>query len=210
LTLILLKMLEMGSELIDGEMRDGVQDLPVRCTGKVQEYCAPQREGKSTLLVRDVVCKVLPLYRPEDIYSNFPIFIPGINVLENKDLIEAVFEAKKKKVRHKVFCFDEVGQELRARDSMNKIQTEFVTFAWQMPKRDITLLYCSNPGNSADIILRLATRQTIVPKYHHGVTRDEDYMTVGVIYNYELWIAWWTIWNLIPFQALFDSEQPIG
>ena len=191
------------------EIRDGINDSGIRCIGKVQEYCAPQREGKSTMLVRDLVTKLLPAYRPEDVYSNFRIFIPGINHLENKDLIEAVFEIKKKKYRHKIICFDEVGQELRARESMNKTQIEFVTFAWQMPKRDISLLYCSNPGNSADIILRLATRQTIMPKYIHGIRRDLDAIRAWVIFNYELKIAEFTVWNLVPFQNLFDSFAPI-
>jgi hypothetical protein len=191
------------------EVRDGINDSGIRCIGKVQEYCAAQREGKSTMLVRDLVTKLLPAYRPEDVYSNFRIFIPGINHLENKDLIEAVFEIKKKKYRHKIICFDEVGQELRARESMNKTQIEFVTFAWQMPKRDISLLYCSNPGNSADIILRLATRQTIMPKYIHGIRRELDAIRAWVIFNYELKIAEFTVWNLVPFQNLFDSFAPI-
>jgi len=191
------------------EIRDGINDSGIRCIGKVQEYCAPQREGKSTMLVRDLVTKLLPAYRPEDVYSNFKIFIPGINHLENKDLIEAVFEIKRKKYRHKVICFDEVGQELRAREAMKPIQIEFVTFAWQMPKRDISLLYCSNPGNSADIILRLATRQTIMPKYIHGIRRELDAIRAWVIFNYELKIAEFTVWNLVPFQNLFDSFAPI-
>lgn len=190
------------------DIQNGVNFSGLRCIGKVQEYCAPQREGKSTLLVRDIV-KLTRLYRPEDIIGNFPIFIPGITAVENKDLIDAVFEIKRKKLRHKIIYFDEVGQELRAREAMNKVQTEFVTFAWQMPKRDITLLYCSNPGNSADIILRLATRQTIMPKYVHGRTRDEDYMRVWVINNYELRISEWRVWNLVPFQDLFDSDAPV-
>lgn len=197
----------MNETITDGVIPGGLG--VVRCIGKVQEYCAPQREGKSTMLVRDLVTKLLPLYRPEDVYSNFPIFIPGIHMLENKDLIDVVFEIKRKKIRHKVICFDEVGQELRARESMNKVQTEFVTFAWQMPKRDICLLYCSNPGNSADIILRLATRQCLMPKYHKGYCREDDYILAHVIFNYELRISQWCIWNLVPFQNLFDSFAPI-
>jgi hypothetical protein len=193
------------------ELKDGIlpEGIPF-CIGKVQDYCAPQREGKTTLMVRDTV-KLTHLYRPEDILCNFPLFIPGVVVFEeNADLIDAIFEIKRKRIRHKLILFDEVGQELRARESMNKRQIEMVTFAWQMPKRDISLLYCSNPGNSADIILRLATRQTLMPKYHHGPTRDDDYMDVAVIYNYELWIANWRVWGLVPFQKLFDSFAPIG
>lgn len=173
------------------------------------EYCGAPRQGKSTLMVRDLVCKLLPLYAPDDVFANFPIFIPGVHCMENKDLIEAIFEIKRKKLRHKVILFDEVGQELKARESMNKVQTEYVNFSWQMPKRDIIQLYCSNPGKSADIILRLATCQTIIPHYHKGLTHEEDCIVAGIIYNYELWGQWWTIWNFSWVQNLFNSLEPI-
>jgi hypothetical protein len=184
------------------------------------EYCAPQRQGKSTLMVRDMV-KMLPYYRPEDVFANFVIHIPGVNCLENKDLIDAVFQMKLNKDRHKIILFDEVGQELRARESMNKRQTEFVTFAWQMPKRDITMLYCSNPGNSADIILRLASAQTVVTHYRKVQMphlpdaqrtldiRKDDYITAGVIFNWDRRGAKFIIRNVAPFAELFDSWEPI-
>lgn len=178
------------------------------------EYCGPPRCGKSTLMMRDLTCKLMSAYAPEDVYANFNIKIPGVHCLENKDLIEAVFQIKRNKERHKVILFDEVGQELKARESMNKVQTEYVSFAWQMPKRDIIQLYCSNPGNSADIILRLATCQTIVPSYHkefiNGMRAwEEDWIEAGIIYNYELWVASWTIWNFWWVQTLFDTKEPI-
>ena len=184
------------------------------------EYCAPQRQGKSTLMVRDMI-KLLPHYRPEDVYANFMIYIPGIHCLENKDLIEALFQVKRNKERHKIFLFDEVGQELRARESMNRVQTEAVTFAWQMPKRDITMLYCSNPGNSADIILRLATAQTVIPHYHKVLSpnlpdaerilevRRDDFIKAGVIFNWDRKGAWWLIKNIAPYGELFDTFAPI-
>jgi len=161
-------------------------------------------------MIRDLICKLLPIYGPENVLSNFPIFIPGITCLDNRSLIEAIFEIKRKKERHKVILFDEVGQELKARGSaLNKVQTEVVNFAWQMPKRDIILQYCSNPGNSADIILRLAAWQTIMPTYYHAPVRADEYITCAVLYNYELWIAWWTIRNVAPFQNFFSTTEPI-
>lgn len=184
------------------------------------EYCAPQRQAKSTLMVRDMI-SLLPHYRPEDVYANFRIFIPGINCLENKDLIEAIFELKRNKARHKIICFDEVSQELRARDSMNRKQTELVTFAWQMPKRDITMLFCDNPGNSADVILRLAAAQTIVTRYHKVQRPDlpdalrtldirkDDYITAGVINNWDMKTGRMKFTNIAPIQELFDSFEPI-
>lgn len=174
------------------------------------EYCAPPRTGKSTLMVRDI-CKLIANYnfQPVDVWANFPIFIEGIHCLENKDLIQAMLEMKARKERHKIIAFDEAGQELRARESMNKTQIEVVTSAWQFPKRDIILLYGSNPGNSADIILRLATFQTIMPQYIKGPTWKEDRMRVTVLYNYEMRAEQWEVCNFWIFQTLFNTLAPI-
>ena len=184
------------------------------------EYCAPQRQGKSTLMVRDMV-SLLPHYRPEDVYANFVIRIPGVQCLENKDLIEAIFQMKANKERHKIILFDEVSQELRARDSMNKRQTELVTFAWQMPKRDITMLFCDNPGNSADVILRLAAAQTIVTRYYKVQRPDlpdalrtleirkDDYIAAGIINNWDRKGGRMKFTNIAPIGELFDTFEPI-
>jgi len=181
---------------------------PDRVIQGVIEYCSIQRQGKSTLMVRDIV-KLLPYYSPDDVYVNFPLYIEGVHCMENEELIEAMFKMKKDKVRRKIIGFDEVGQELKARQSWNQRQTDCVSFAWQMPKMGIVLMYCSNPGNSADIILRDATWKTIMPRYHKGETREEDYITADVIFDYELWVAHWRIEHLGPFQDLFDSWWPV-
>ena len=73
------------------------------------EYCAIQRQGKSTLMVRDMII-LLPNYSPDDVYANFPIYIDGVNCMENLELIEAVFKIFKDKLRRKIILFDEVGQ----------------------------------------------------------------------------------------------------
>lgn len=175
------------------------------------EYCGIQRSGKSTLMMADVQNKILPAgYRPEDVYANFRVFIEGVHCLSNEGMLEAILRMKRDKVRNKVLLFDEVGQELKARSFGDKVQTEVVSFAWQMPKRGILLLYCSNVGNSADIILRDATWVTVMPKYFHGVSRDDDFIRASVIFNYDCRIMRGVrvpgVWR---YQRLFDSFEPI-
>ena len=176
----------------------------------VYEYCAPQRQGKSTLMMADLVVKVLPEFSPEDIFANFQIMIDGVNCMDNSHLIEQILKFKYDRVRHKVILFDEVGQELKARGYMDKLQTEVVGYAWQMPKMDTILMYCSNPGNSADIILRDAAWQSIITRYVHGETREEDYIIADVIFNYDLKIQRGIIVRGVhTVQQLFDSFAPI-
>lgn len=176
----------------------------------IYEYCGIQRCGKSTLMLCDLL-RLLDEYRPDQVHSNFDIFIEGVHCYQENDLLlEAILRMKRDSVRDQVILFDECGQELRARAYMDKRQTEVVNFAWQMPKMGIVLLYCSNPGNSADIILRDATWYTIMPKYHKGLTRVDDYIEVSVIFNYERRIMeGLTIHGFQQAQELFKTLQPI-
>lgn len=177
----------------------------------IYEYCGIQRCGKSTLMMCDLVCKLLKEYRPEQVHSNFDIEIEGVNCYrENQVLLDKILEMKDKEIRGQVILFDECGQELRARGYMDKRQQKVVSFAWQMPKMGIVLMYCSNPGNSADIILRDATWYTIMPKYHRGITRADDYMEASVIYNYERKIqSGIVVSGFQKVQELFKTLQPI-
>lgn len=175
------------------------------------EYCAPQRQGKSTLMMCDYVCKLLPMgYKAEDTFANFLVKIAGVTCLDNEAMIKRILKAKYEDERNKVFMFDEVGQELKARGYMDKVQTEVVSFAWQMPKMGHVFLICTNPGNSADIILRDATWYVVMPKYHFGMTRKDDFIEAAVIFNYELKVQTGLIISgFQEIQDLFDTYQAI-
>ena len=176
----------------------------------VYEYSGIQRCGKSTLMMCDLVNKLLPEYSASDVYANFTIKIEGVHCMENVELIDEIMRMKRDKVRHKVIMFDEAGQELKARGYTDKQQTEVVSFAWQMPKRSIVLMYCSNIGNSADIILRDATWQTILPRYFRGAVREDDYILADIIFNYDMRISRWNkISGFQKVQDLFDSLEAI-
>ena len=177
----------------------------------VYEYCGIQRCGKSTVMMCDLVSKILPAgYRTQDIHANFSIKIPGVHCMHNDELIQKILAMKRTKVRNQVIMFDECGQELRARGYMDKVQTEVVGFTWQMPKMGWLFMYCSNVGNSADIILRDATWYTIMPRYYHGTTRLDDAIELSVIHNYDARITR-GIWvrGFQGVQDLFDSYEPI-
>lgn len=178
----------------------------------IYEYCGVQRSGKSTLMVRDTCLKILPFYNPSDIICNFPIFLSGIKWYETNDLIDYILYIRMRKLRHKVIIMDEAGQSLTARGFKDKRQTDLVNFLWQFPKRDIILLYASNPGNSTDIIMRLATTCTILPRYTHGVLpdRSDDYITADIIFNNLMEVRRdLIIRDIAKYQSLFDSYQPI-
>lgn len=176
----------------------------------IYEYCGVQRCGKSTMMVKDIVNKLLPVYKPEDIVCNFKVFIPGIKMMENEELTEYILEIKRKKERHKVICFDEAGQQFMARGYSSKVQTEIVTFCWQMPKRDIVLMYGSNIGNSADIIMRLATWVIVMPKYFINGGVENAYIKSNIIFRLDGRVMRDLITpNVYQYQKLFNSYEPI-
>lgn len=176
------------------------------------EYCGKQRSGKSTLMVRDCVKKLVAVgpWKMSDVYCNFTVFHPEVHCLENKALLRTIMEFKAKDVRDKIIMLDEAGQELKARGYMDKEQTEVVSFCWQMPKMNIVLLWCSNPGNSGDVILRDATGHTVMPQYHEGRTRAEDYITAHIIDNYGCTIqSGIYIPDIHEYQEMFDTLEPV-
>lgn len=178
----------------------------------IHEYCAPQRWGKNTLLQIDLMDKLLTDggFEPDDVHCNFMMFIKGVHCYDTKGLIAAVNDMWARNVRHIVIVFDETGQFLIARQSMNKDQTSFVLKAWQMPKRDWVCLYADNPGNSADCILRLATQVTLLPRYFHGLTRDEDFILYDVIWNHDCMFECANrVDGLAWYQQFYDTEAAV-
>ena len=175
------------------------------------EYTGIQRCGKSTVMIHDLTEKVLPAgYQPDDVYANFDVFIEGIHIMENHQLIDQILRIKRDRLTNKVILFDEMGQELKARAYSDRVQTEVVSFAWQMPKRGIILMYCSNVGNSADVILRDATWITVMPHYLKGATHEKDSISLTVIYNYDCRIqTGLCLPNVHKYQKLFNSWQAI-
>jgi len=176
----------------------------------VYEYSGIQRCGKSTMMVKDLI-RLLSFYSPDDVYANFRIFIDGVHCMETMALVAELLRIKAEKLRHKIFLFDEVGQFMIARMWKAQEQTEVVNFAWQMPKRDIILLYASNIGNSADVILRDATWVTIMPQYFKDEEDEEgSYIVSDVIWNYDCVVERGLVTpGVIHYQRLFDSDEPI-
>lgn len=181
--------------------------------GGVYEYCGVPRCGKSTMMVKDLVSWVLAngRYDANKVWCNFVVDISGVHCLETEELIEQIFKIKASEEREHVMIFDEVGQFFMARSYKDRRQTDAVTFAWQIPKRGHILMYGSNVGNSADVILRDATQFTIMPRYFHGDRREDDYIEFALIKNYygEL-IRGIRVPHVYRYQELFRSFEAIN
>lgn len=180
------------------------------------EYCAIQRKGKTTLMVGDLVKLLDPAgpwrYRPDHVYANFPIFLDGVNCMNNAQMLETIDKAKRDRWRECVFLLDECSQPplFYARNTSDKLQTSRVTFIWQVPKRGHCWLVSDNVGLSMDIQMRDGTWFTIMPmKYYEGETRSMDYIEYRVIAGYEMWYQDWILHRPDLIQSLFDSYHEV-
>lgn len=183
----------------------------------VYEYSGVQRIGKTTLMVADVMNKLLnPAYgydyKPNEVYVNFWLDIDGVNICNNEKMLDILTTARRDKWRHKVYVVDECSQPplFYARNTRDTLQTELVTSLWQMPKLQCQMLYSSNIGNSVDIQMRDATWYSILPmKYHHNPERNKDYIDFRVVHGYEVWTADYRYLHPAVTQQFFDSYKPI-
>lgn len=183
----------------------------------IYEYTGRQRTGKSTLMVADLLLKLLNpehySYKAEECYANFWIDVKGINLGDNDQMLEWLLKAKKERWQHKVWLVDECSQPplFYARNYASKRQTELVTALWQMPKLFNQFLYSSNLGNSVDVQQRDATLMSVMPlRYHASESRDEDYIYYTVMSAQELWMRDFYFYGCKQIQEKFDSFKPIN
>lgn len=177
-------------DFVYGPWKDGI-----RPEYTIVEYCGIQRTGKSTLMVADLMNKLLNPdwdfgYKPEDVFCNFPLYIDGVHVLNNQRMKDCLLYAKENKWTHKVFMVDECSQPplFYARNTRDVTQTELVTYLWQVPKLGNTFQYSSNVGNSVDVQQRDATWFTVMPMwYEHSENREEEKIVYRAWHNYEIW-----------------------
>lgn len=183
----------------------------------IYEYCGVQRTGKTTLMVADLLCKLLNPYagydyKPSEVYANFTIKVDGINCINNQAMLQVLMRAKNEKWRHKIYVIDECSQPplFYARNTRDRLQTELVTSLWQVPKLDSVVLYSCNIGNSVDIQQRDATWFTVMPmkiyRDREGLPCKIDYR---VISGYELWYQDYTFLAVREIQKMFDSREPV-
>ncbi len=183
----------------------------------IYEYCGVWRSGKTTLMVADLMNKLLNpaiySYVPGEVYANYFIDIRGVNCIDNEHMLWVLTKAREEKWRHKVFCVDECSQPplFYARNARDKLQTELVTSLWQMPKLFDVFLYSSNIGNSVDVQQRDATCMTIMPlSYNKNEERSLETIDYRVINAYERWFYDERYLFPAETQKYFDSFRPVS
>lgn len=182
------------------------------------EYSGPPRTGKSTLMVADIIRLLNPTlfndyYSPDEVYCNFPLYIPGVHCFNNDNMLKVLLKARKEKWTHKVIAIDECSQPplFYARGYKDDTQTQLVTAFWQMPKLRCMSLISSNVGNSIDVQMRDATIYEVLPiRYiHNPQDRTKEFIIFRIVHNYEIWTTDYILKNPYDIQKYFDSSRPV-
>lgn len=182
----------------------------------IYEYCGVQRTGKTTLMVADIMNKVLNpaimSYVPSEVYCNYYLDIDGVNVVDNEKMLWVLTKARLEGWQHKVFSVDECSQPplFYARNTRDKVQTDLVTSIWQMPKKFCIMQYSSNIGNSVDVQQRDATATVIMPlRYNRNEKRELETIDYRVMNQYERWFYDERYKYPAETQKYFDSFKPV-
>ena len=104
-------------------------------------------------------------YKPEEVYCNYSLLIPGVHILTNAGMIAFLKVAIKEKLRHKLINITEADRVFPARFWQRSEQTEALIGLWQDEKAFWNVYYDAHIGTGVDTILRSVRQIAWLPKY---------------------------------------------
>ena len=147
-----------------------------------------QDSGKTALMVgkiRDLLMNGLKWsdgYRPDDVIVNFPLYIEGVHVFNNKELREYIGKMVHDGIEHKIIGIDEADRVFPARFWSNKEQSEALIGLWQDVKLNHQIFWVAHEGTGVDLILRETAQVLLMPEYNR--TRDcIEYFIINGLYK---------------------------
>ena len=123
-------------------------------------------------------------YRPDEVYCNFKLKVPGVNCLNNKQMVAFITDTVKNGIKHKIINITEADRVFPARFWQSREQTEALIGLWQDEKLFNLVYYDAHSGTGVDVTLRNVRQIAWIPKYN----KAKDLIKVHVInglYNRE-------------------------
>jgi len=123
-------------------------------------------------------------YRPDEVYCNFGLKIPGVHCLNNKAMVAFITDTVKRGLKHKIINITEADRVFPARYWQNREQTDALIGLWQDEKLFNLVYYDAHGGTGVDVTLRNVRQIAWIPKYN----KAKDLIKVRVInglYNRE-------------------------
>lgn len=174
--------------------------------GYVVDFCAPADMGKTL----GVVCTIIYLitecgYDPSEVWTNFPLYIPGVHRLDNTMLRFKIGEMTKMNTRHQIFAMDEVDSIYPARYWQNKKHTDELLKLWQATKLENWVLGTEHEGSGLNKLWRESVQIMITPTLY----RSNDVLHLEIIDAVDLNPrVVREVENVSRFYGMYDRWQP--
>jgi hypothetical protein len=131
-----------------------------------------QQDTGKTALMTGFIIQILAIgqyradgYRPDDVYVNFKLNIPGTHSLTNQEMRKFLLDMVKKGFKHKIIGITEADRVFPARFWQNREQSEALIGLWQDMKLFNIIFWDSHIGTSVDVMLRETRQVGMIPKY---------------------------------------------
>lgn len=176
-------------------------------------------EGKGkTLLVAHDYKRLIDggYFKPSDAVGNMSFkgkYGDGYQVLKGDNLRQYLWDLTHKPYKNKIVIIDEIDSEFPARSWTSKEQTEIALRLWHTAKLHNFVYMTSHIGNSADVIIHLATHYYLFPDTPDFVTNTMDFFVANALdWTFEDWTAYDIIKTMLIYSRReltedMDTEQ---
>lgn len=147
------------------------------------------------------------LYTPSDAVGNMTFrgkYANGYQVLKGEDLHQYLWELTHIPYRHKIVIIDEVDSEFPARYFSDKEQTEIALRLWHTAKLHNFIFMTSHLGNSADLIMHLATHYLVFPRQPVFETNTMEFTIANGL---DLETTDWIAQDIIKTMLIYGRQE---
>jgi hypothetical protein len=157
------------------------------------------------------------LYLPSEAVGNITFkgkYSLGYQTLKGDNLRQYLWDLTHKPYEHKIVIIDEVDSEFPARLFSDREQTEIALRLWHTAKLHNYVLMSSHIGNSADVIMHLASHYYVFPRKPDFNTNSMEFtLANGLDLTIDDWIAYDVIKTMLIYsrrELTEDTETERG
>lgn len=147
------------------------------------------------------------LYTPDEAVGNITFkgkYGYGYTILKGEDLRQYLWDLTHKPYQHKIVIIDEIDSEFPARYFTDREQTEIALRLWHTAKLHNYIFMTSHIGNSADVIMHLASHYYIFPRKPDFETNSMDFTIANGL---DLETTDWTAYGIIKTMLIYNRRE---
>lgn len=119
-------------------------------------------------------------YKPDEVYVNYLLKIPGVHVLDNRGMIMFLTDMVKRSYEHKLINISEADRVFPARFWQQNEQTNALLGLWQDEKLFNIIYYDAHAGTGVDVTLRSVRQIAWLPRFNKFADTLDVHVINGV------------------------------